>query len=215
MPGRVSRRVQGFEFDLTHAQPFAVRKRARPATRFGRGTREQFQRRSGFELGDAGQVVVVLVRIRCIGDAQPLFACVVIVLINVPAHIEHQRLSSLLGTEEIGRMPEAWFMELLVNHPFSSFGVRRVPGSRIVNGNQSACCNTGEFCLFYQLPALTFSNANGNNFYRAGISALSPRPGRRHELPHILPHANRLADGDGIPWVVRRTNARPVTVLLS
>ena len=96
--------MQRFDLDLTHAHAFPVFQRARPVAQFGARAGQQFQRPPGFELGDTGQILVVLVGVRRVGDTQALLACKVVIVVHVPAHVEYQCFPGVFGTEEIGRV---------------------------------------------------------------------------------------------------------------
>ena len=112
--GCVPRGMQGL--DLNHSQALTVLQRTCPVTQFGACVREQLQRCTGFDLSNPGQVVVVLVCISGIGNAHALLTGIIVIVIHVPAHIEHQRRSRLLGTDEIGSVPQVRFVELSEYH---------------------------------------------------------------------------------------------------
>jgi hypothetical protein len=102
---RVPGRVQQLEAHLTYIQQRAVVHGAYRVTELGAGASEQLHVGARRQLANPGQVVVVLMGVARIADAQTLPAGFGKIGLDVAAHVEHQRLAGLLGSDQIGRVP--------------------------------------------------------------------------------------------------------------
>ncbi len=113
---RMARGVHDLDAHLSHLQLLAILQRAVVVAEVGLRRAQELDVGPLGHLGEAGQVVVVAVGVQGVADAEPLYAGLGEVAVDVALWIEQQCLARLLGADEVGGMPQTLQVELLEEH---------------------------------------------------------------------------------------------------
>jgi hypothetical protein len=108
MLGRMTGGMQHFELDFAHAQALAVMQWLSLIAQFGAGAGQELDGATLRQFADAGEIIIMLMRVGGVSEPHPLFAGEVEIGLDVATHIEDQGLTRVLRSYQIGGVAQAW-----------------------------------------------------------------------------------------------------------